>query len=196
MLKIKIDIRSIFRKGIKIREDNFLVALITGEQGTGKSYYAIYNVEKNYKNRVIYTNIHSFKSDYSEVRYFNKISDLYNNHDINAVFIIDELSKKYVKDSKIDLQFYSWLQQSRKHQRTVFLITQEYMQVPNWLRGVATLVYTTSKLPFNLIKTTLGFPVLDTDSYDWVLNEISLLIYKRNKKIANKYDTFELINEL
>lgn len=196
MLKIKIDIRSIFRKGIKTREDNFLVALITGEQGTGKSYYAIYNVEKNYKNRVIYTNIHSFKSDYSEVRYFNKISDLYNNHDINAVFIIDELSKKYVKDSKIDLQFYSWLQQSRKHQRTVFLITQEYMQVPNWLRGVATLVYTTSKLPFNLIKTTLGFPVLDTDSYDWVLNEISLLIYKRNKYIANKYDTFELINEL
>ena len=58
------------------------------------------------------------------------------------------LSKKYTKDSHIDKAFYSWLQQSRKHNRQVYLITQEYLQVPQWLRGVANLVYTTKKISY------------------------------------------------
>lgn len=196
MKKIRIDFPSFFKRGIKSSTDDYQVALINGSQGTGKSYYGIYLIKKRFSDRKIFTNIHSFKDDSLDITYFTKIDEIYNNHEKNAIFLIDELSKRYVKDSKIDLRFYSWLQQSRKHSRYVFLITQEYMQVPNWLRGVANLSYTTTKLPFGLIKTTLGVPILDKDTFDWALDEQAILIYKRNKKIADLYDTYELINEL
>lgn len=198
MLKIKIDFKSIFHKGIKCVQDDFLVALINGSQGSGKSYYAVYQAEVIFsKPLTIYTNIKSYKSLKNKVVYFDTIEELYNNHDTHCMFIIDELSKKYTKDSKIDKPFYSWLQQSRKHHRYVYMITQEYLQVPNWLRGVANLSYTTKKLPFlPLMVTTLGVPELDKDTCEWGLHELAIRIYKRNKSIANLYDTFELINEL
>lgn len=94
------------------------------------------------------------------------------------------------------LAFYSWLQQSRKHQRYVYLITQEYIQVPTWLRGVANSVYTTRKLFLNLFITSLGKPVLNDETKEWETQNYLYLIYKRTKKISNYYDTFELVNTL
>ncbi len=197
MLKISVDVSSMFQKGIKNTKDDFLVALINGYQGSGKSYYGIYNLERNFKGRVVYTNIMSYKSESLEVRYFKKLSDIYDNHDIGVVFLIDELSKKFTKDSKIDKAFYSWLQQSRKHRRYVYMITQEYLQVPNWLRGVANLSYTTRKIPLTPIMiTSLGKPILSEDTKEWVLEELSIIIYKRTKYIGSLYDTYELINTL
>lgn len=197
MLKIKIDFMSFFKKGIKTQKEDFIIALINGYQGSGKTYYAIYKMEREFKGRVIFTNIHSYKSTNNLVIYFDSLEEIYNNHEKNAVFLIDELSKRYVKDSKIDRQFYSWLQQSRKHQRHVYLITQEYLQVPNWLRGIANLSYSTRNIPLlPLMITTLGTPVLDKDTCEWGVDEQSIVIYKRNKFIADKYDTYELINSL
>lgn len=197
MLKISVDFSSFLKKGIKNQKEDFLIALINGYQGSGKSFYAIYNLETNFRNRIVYTNIKSYWSDVHEVRYFTKLVDIYDNHDKNAIFIIDELSKKFTKDSKIDKPFYSWLQQSRKHQRYVFMITQEYLQVPNWLRGVANLSYTTKKIPLTPIMiTTLGRPVLDKETCEWTVEELALKFYKRTKSISSHYDTYEVINEL
>lgn len=197
MLKIEVDVKSFFHKGIVNSKDDFLISLITGYQGSGKSFFGIYNIEECFSNRVIYTNIHSYHSPKHEVRYFTKLVELYDNHDIGAIFLIDELSKKYTKESKIDKPFYSWLQQSRKHNRYVYMITQEYIQVPPWLRGVANLVYTTTKVPLTPIMiTTLGRPVLNEENFEWSLDELSMKFYKRTKKIGNLYDTNELINEL
>lgn len=197
MLKIKIDFKSFIRKGIKNNVDDFMIALINGYMGSGKSYYGIYKLENEFKGWRVYTNIQSYNSENLDVIHFTSIEELYNNHDKHCVFLIDELSKRYTKDSKIDKPFYSWLQQSRKHQRYVFIITQEYLQVPNWLRGIANLSYTTKKIPLTSIMiTTLGTPVLDPDTCEWVIQEQALRIYKRNKFIANLYDTNELINSL
>lgn len=198
MLKIKIDLKSFIHKGIKNQRDEFLIALVNGYQGSGKSFFAIYNVETIFdKKRTIYTNIHSYTSPKHNVKYFTRLTEIYDNHEQNAIFIIDELSKKFTKDSKIDKDFYSWLQQSRKHHRYVYMITQEYLQVPNWLRGVANLSYTTRKIPLTPIMiTTLGRPVLDKETCEWGLQELVLRIYKRTKKIGILYDTYELINEL
>lgn len=196
MLKIRIDYKSFFKRKPKKVSDDFLVCLITGYQGSGKSYFAIYHNENTDIDKTIYTNIQSYKSKKHKVVYFNKIEEIYNNNDTHCIFIIDELSKKYTKDSKQDKQFYSWLQQSRKHNRYVYLITQEYLQVPTWLRGVADKVYTTSKLPFNLCKTSLGFPVLDKETMEWGINTIGFVIYKRTKSITDLYNTFEFVDEL
>lgn len=196
LLNYKIDWSSLLKKGIPTLDDNFGIYLITGYQGSGKTYYAIYTMERTFKNRKIYTNIKTYKSDINHIIYFDKIEDIENNIEDNCIFLIDELSKKYSKNSPQDMRFYSWLQQSRKHKRYVYMITQEYIQVPTWLRGVANLVYTTQKLKFlPLFKTTLGIPYLNEDC-EWETNTIATIIYKRNLDVSLKYDTFESINRL
>lgn len=195
MLKIKIDFPSFFQRGIKTLNDNFGIFLITGYQGSGKTWYSIYLMEKH-NNATIYTNIHSYKSKRNNVVYFNTIEDIIGNTEDSCIFLIDEVSKRYTKDTKQDLQFYSWLQQSRKHHRYVYMITQEYIQVPTWLRGVANRVYTTSKIPIlPIFKTSLGVPVLN-ENYEWDIEELAVIFYKRTKKISNLYDTYESINNL
>ena len=196
-MKIKVDFKSFVKKGVKSVDDDFFIRLITGYQGSGKTFLAIkcaHELEK--KDRTIRTNIKTYIDNSKKIEYFDTINDIINDTDDNITYIIDELSKKYTKDSKQDLAFYSWLQQSRKHQRHVYLITQEYIQVPTWLRGIATMVYITDKVPFlPIYRTTLGLPTL-TEDYEWSINELLVWYYKRTKDISNLYDTFESINSL
>ena len=197
MLQLHIDFSSLFRQGLPKLDSRFLIALINGYQGSGKSYFAIYILEKYYPSSKVYTNIQSYNLDKHNVFYFHDLTEIYTNTEKNCIFMIDELSKRYVKDSKIDRPFYSWLQQSRKNNRVVFLITQEYLQVPNWLRGVANVSYTTSKFIFkNIMKTSLGTPVLDKDTCEWTLDVFGYYFYKRNKIYGCKYNTFEVIDSL
>ena len=196
MMKIKIDYKTFLQPSPLHINDNFGIYLITGYQGSGKTYYSIYLMEKE-KNKKIYTNIKTYTSTRNEVHYFEKLEEILENTEDNCIFLIDEVSKRYTKDSRQDLSFYSWLQQSRKHKRYVFLITQEYIQVPMWLRGIANQVYTTSKVPIlPIFKTSLGVPVLSTDTYEWGIQTFAIIFYKRTKKISNCYDTFESINTL
>ena len=197
ILSLNIDIKSMFRKKPKIIKDNFGISLITGYQGTGKSYLSVYITYKYLEsNRKIYTNIKSLNIPNREIEYFEKIDDIVGNIEMDRIFIIDEISKKYTKECKQDKLFYSWLQQSRKRRRTVLLITQEYLQVPIWLRGVARFVYTTTKLPILPIFITYkGFAVLNDDK-EWTIEPEETYIYKRNKFICDFYDTMEPINTL
>ena len=197
-MSIKIDFKSFLQKGVPTIDDDFFIRLITGYQGSGKSYLSIKLAHEQETNkRIIKTNIKSYCDDTKRIIYFDNIDEVLNDTDDYVTYIIDELSKKYTKDSKQDLKFYSWLQQSRKHKRHVYLITQEYIQVPTWLRGIATQVYTTSKVRFlPIYKTTFGYPVLTTDTFEWSLQEVFTYYYKRTKNIAKLYDTFESINTL
>lgn len=192
-----IDIKSMFKKKPKNIKDNFGISLITGYQGSGKSYLSIYITYKYLEsNRKIYTNIKSLNIPNRQIEYFEKIEDIVGNIEMDRIFIIDEISKKYTKECKQDKLFYSWLQQSRKRRRTVLLITQEYLQVPIWLRGVARFVYTTTKLPILPIFVTYkGFAVLNDDK-EWTIEPEETYIYKRNEYICKFYDTMEPINTL
>lgn len=192
-----IDIKSMFKKRPKDIKDNFGISLITGYQGSGKSYLSIYITYKYLEsNRKIYTNIKSLNIPNRDIEYFEKIEDIVGNIEMDRIFIIDEISKKYTKECKQDKLFYSWLQQSRKRRRTVLLITQEYLQVPIWLRGVARFVYTTTKLPvLPIFITYKGYAVLNEDK-EWTIEPEETYIYKRNKFICDFYDTMEPINTL
>lgn len=193
MLSVKVDFLSFFQKGVKKINEDFAIRLICGYQGSGKTYVALYMVLNQHKGKLIKTNIKSFKSEFNCVKYFEKLEEILEDEEMGCVYVIDELSKKYNKDSKIDKPFYSWLQQSRKHNRYVYLITQEYINVPIWLRGIATLVYTTSKLPLlPIFKTNLGVPYLN-ENYEWDISTTSTIIYKRTKFISSHYDTRESI---
>lgn len=194
-MRIKIDYKSIIRKGVKPYKEDFDISLICGYQGSGKNYLGTYILYNNYQGRNIKTNIKSLKIPKSNMIYFTKLEDIYADDEDNMIYIVDELSKKFVKDSHIDKAFYSWLQQCRKHNRVVFLIMQEYIQVPQWLRGIATHVYITEKKWFlpKICITKYGIPVLDKDTCEWTIQEVKRIYYKRNKAIANCYDTYETI---
>lgn len=192
---MKIDFASFIRPKPPKINDDFFIGLITGYQGSGKTYFAIYHLERMKKRSVVFTNIKSYKSQKHKIIYFEKIEEIYNNNEVGAIFVIDEISKKYTKDCKQDLKFYSWLQQSRKHNRYVYLITQEYLQVPIWLRGIANQVYTTKKIG-PIFKTSLGVPVLDKETMEWGIDTTGFIIYKRNKKYSKLYNTFEFVDTL
>lgn len=197
ILKYNIELKTFFKRGIKGVKDSFAIYLVTGYQGSGKTYFAVKDVSERYdKDKVIITNIKSLIIPDRKIYYFTKLNEIYKYNDLNCVFVIDEVSKAFTKESKQDRAFYSWLQQSRKHQRYVYLITQEYIQVPTWLRGVANQVFTTKKLFLNLFITSLGKPVLNDESKEWETENFLYYIYKRTRVVANYYDTFELVNEL
>lgn len=192
IFKNHIDVKSFFKRGVKQIEDPWGVLLITGYMGSGKTYFSVYAVNNLLPRLKIYTNIHSLKIPYREIIYFDKLDEIINNFDSDCIFLIDEISKKYTKDSKQDKEFYSWLQQSRKVQRIVILILQEYLQTPTWIRSIAQTVFTTKKIPFlNLFCTAKGYAELDPETLDWYVVAQERYIYKRNKYITKLYDTFE-----
>lgn len=192
-MKIKIDYKSFFRKKPKDLNEDYLDALCCGYQGSGKTYFTIYDCEVYLtRKKIVYTNIKSYKSLEHEVKYLENYREVYNIEDFNSIFILDECGKIFPKDCKIDKDFYGWLQQSRKHNRHVFLIFQEYLMVPNWIRGVCNKVYSTSK-KLSFCFTEVGNPVLDKDTFEWTYDPIGLYIYKRNIKYTSLYDSREAV---
>ena len=191
------DLKSFTRKAPKKIKDNFGVAFITGYQGSGKTYFAVYNLAKFFTDMKIKTNIKSLNIPNCNIEYFEYLDEITDDIEENVVYVIDEISKKYTKEAKQDKKLYSWLQQSRKRKRYVFLITQEYLQIPMWLRGIASVVYTTRKVAFTpIFKTIKGIPYLDEETKEWNVEKISCIIYKRNVKYSKMYDTFEPVNVL
>ena len=193
-------------KRVKYIDDAFGVYLISGKQGSNKTYYATYLLTLQNKDRVnkIKTNIHSLKVPGYCIDYFTKITDIYFDTDPNCIFIIDEISRKYKKNTPCDQQFYAWLNQCRKRNRIAILITQEYLELPMWLRRPCKFNLTSYPLPiitkfFGIYCCAVG------DGYNLTFNKdtgeyecpiIQYNIYNRNQLIANMYDTFEPINDL
>lgn len=194
---LEIDFKSLFKKGIKKKEEPFGVFLITGYMGTGKSYFAVKYANDKKQTYKIKTNIQSLKIPNANIETFTNLEEIYNDSDEYVLYIIDELGKKYTKEVKADKDFYNFLQMSRKTKRIVLIIHQEYYQVPFWLRGVAEEVFTTSRLWFLPIFITYrGVAVLNDETKEWQVQYNYRYIYKRNKDIASYYNTFETVTHL
>lgn len=193
----EIDFKSFVKKGVPKVDSPFGNFLICGVMGSGKSYLAVkhaFNLKDKYK---IKTNIHSLHIPGYEIEYFNEINEILKDTEPFCLYIIDELGKKYTKENKQDKDFYNWLQHSRKLKRITFLIHQEYLLVPNWLRGACKEVYTTKKIPFlPLFLTIRGVPILNPDTLEWQVDSNYFYLYKRISSIANLYNTFEVVSTL
>lgn len=203
----KYDIRfnTFFKKGLPKIDDRFGCYFITGRQGSGKTYYSIMLLLQQNKNKVnkIYTNLKTLKIPNVNIVYFENIKELYYNTDEHCIFLIDEISRKYDRNSKTDTQFYAWLNQSRKMKRIVIMITQEWRELPMWIRRPAKYMITTKK---TLLLNRFGFftsvvgdaenMIFNKDEGEYECPPIKYIIYRRNKKIADLYDTFEAINTL
>lgn len=201
------DIRfnTFFKRGLPKIDDRFGIYFVTGRQGSGKNYYAtmlLLQQDRKLCNKV-YTNVHSLKIPGYNIKYFNKLSDLYYNTEEYCIFLIDEISRKYDKNSKTDTQFYAWLNQSRKRKRIVILITQEWRELPMWIRRPAKYMISTKKTRllnvFGIYTSIIGDAenlTFNKDEGEYECPPIMKIIYKRNKAVANLYDTFEAVNDL
>lgn len=210
LTKLKLyDIRfnTFFKKGLKKIDDKFGVYFVTGRQGSGKTYYAIYlalqQVNFDASLAKIYTNIHSLKIPKANIVYFDKVEEVYYNTDEHCIFIIDEVSRKWNKSSKTDMQFYAFMNQCRKMRRILILITQEWRELPMWLRRPAKFMISTKPTKvlnwFGIYTSCVGDAenmVFDKDEGEYNCPPLKYVIYKRNKNIAEMYDTFEPINML
>ena len=160
ILKYDIKFNTFTKEGIKSKETPWGNYMITGFQGSGKTYFACFfllDLLKRYKPSYIFTNIKSLHIPEKNINYFEMLDSITNHTYENSIYIIDELSKKFTKNSNQDKLFYSWLQQSRKRGRIVILITQEWKEVPTWLRRPIRFMYTTRKLgSFPYFVTTKG----------------------------------------
>ena len=93
-MKIKIDVNSMIKRGVPQIEDKWGVYFVTGFQGSGKTYFAVYYTLKiNNTNYKIKTNIHSLNIPNREIEYFTKIDEVLEDTDENYIYIIDEISK-------------------------------------------------------------------------------------------------------
>lgn len=205
--KYEIRLKTFFKKGLKKVDDRFGVYFVTGRQGSGKTYYAIYlalrQVNFNTSLITIYTNIHSLKIKGAIIKYFTNIEEVYYNTDDHCIFIVDEVSRKWDKNSKTDKQFYAFMNQCRKMRRILILITQEWRELPMWLRRPAKYMITTKPTKllnvFGIYTSCVGDAenmIFDKDEGEYTCPPIKYIIYKRNKQIADMYDTFEPINML
>jgi Zonular occludens toxin (Zot). len=204
ILRWQIEFNTFFKKGLPKVDDRFGVYFVTGRQGSGKSYYAVKLLlaQDSKTCNKVYTNVHSLRIPHLKLEYFDKIENLYTNTEEYCIFLIDEISRKYDKNSKTDTQFYAWLNQSRKRKRIVIMITQEWKELPMWIRRPAKYMFTTRPnffTRFGIYTTTLGDAenmVLNKDEMEWECPPIKHVFYKRTKHVADMYDTFEAINTL
>ena len=205
----KYDLRfnTFFKKGLPKIDDRFGVYFVTGRQGSGKTYYSVYLALQQFGFKTdmakIITNIHSLNIPNADIQYFDKIEEIYTNTEQYCVFIIDEVSRKYDKSSRTDTQFYAFLNQCRKMHRICILITQEWRELPMWLRRPAKFMISTKPVPIlntvGIFVSTVGDAenlVFDKDEGEYNCPPLKYIVYKRNKKIADMYDTFEPINIL
>ena len=75
ILKFDIRVKSFIQKGIKNVRDDFFVALITGYQGSGKTYLGTQLTFENSRSHV-YTNIKSLKIPNKTIHYFTRIEEI------------------------------------------------------------------------------------------------------------------------
>lgn len=207
ILKYDIRFNTFIRKGLPKIDDRFGVYFVTGRQGSGKTYYAIYlalqQVKFDNTMAKIKTNIHSLKIPGANISYFDTINQIYTDTEEKCIFIIDEIARKYDKNSRTDTQFYAFLNQCRKRKRICILITQEWRELPMWIRRPAKFMISTKPTRllnmFGIYTTCVGDAEnlnFNKDECEYECPPIKYIFYKRNQDIANYYDTFEPINQL
>lgn len=194
---IFIDLKSLFAKGIKVRDSVYGVYCFTGFQGSGKTMNAVEFAKRNFVDNKqfkngIKTNINSLKIPH---QYVDSVDDL-NPGWRDCLVIIDEVHKAYPKNAKTDQFFYSFLQESRKHHRVCIIITQEWKEVPMWLRRPCKLIIGNHRLFLNILceevqdARTMKW---SEEENDYVCTTIQKNIKKWQKRIADMYDTEETI---
>lgn len=193
--KIFLDLKSFVKKGIHIKDSIYGVYVFTGFQGSGKTMNAVEFLLRNAPSggaTKIHTNIDSLNLEHDYVTETGHLNPSWR----DCFVVLDEIHKAYPKNSKPDRFFYSFLQESRKHHRVTILITQEWKEVPMWLRRPCKLIVGNHRLFRNFIVEEIQDARTmkwSEEENDYVCDTIQKNVKKWNKCIAECYDTNETI---
>lgn len=193
-LKIFIDQMSLIRKGIKVQDSMYGVYCFTGFQGSGKTMNAVDFLARNRDGgrKKIYTNINSLKFEHEYIDCIDDLDPTWR----DCFVVLDEVHKAFPKNAPTHTAFYSFLQESRKHHRVTIIITQEWKEVPMWLRRPCKLIVGNHRLVRNILCETIQDARTmrwDELENDYVCDTIQKNIKKWNKITAELYDTEETI---
>lgn len=205
--KIRIDFASFFRKGFKKINDKYGCYCWIGKQGDGKTLGVvtfINNVRR--KGQKVITNMKAYYERNKEFciyeNNFYEIIDKFEKgfYDTNYIVFYDELFTLLEK-GKLNKDILTFISQMRK--RGVYLLTtvQEWLDINVTFRRYCR--YYIECHSFNILGRCFSWNVVH-DGYqihwDNLLNEydapiIQTNFHKNSKKIADSYDTFEVIHD-
>lgn len=202
-MKLIIDWKSFKQKGLKREKHQFPIGTraYKGFQGRGKSLSIIHDalkIREAFPNCIIFSNIkiEGLKNYY----YCKKDDDIYfglnfDNGEDGVINIIDEAHLFFNKKTGISLDVLTQISQQRKQRRKIMISSQIWEDLDISLRKqVPEIVkcWNLGNIQINRISNgeTLRY---DKQKSEYVADLIGFSIYKRNKDLASRYDTYQRI---
>lgn len=194
MQKLSIDFRSFFKRGLSgdVPSEGVII-LICGKQGSGKSFAAVKMITERMGATPIFSNSDLTIPGRSVT--VGTWRQILAQDTSDSIVFIDEIFTSFTKSDRIPHEYTSWLAQSRKANRIVILIAQEFLEVPLVLRRFAKYLVSCTHLgPLILEHWADGDSLhYDSETGEYVADPYRLRIYKRTKAIGELYDTREQI---
>lgn len=205
--KIVFRFDTIFRKGFKKIDDSYGVYCWVGKQGDGKTYSVVDWLSEKLKqtNKKIITNVESYAKRNENVIYIPSFYDIIkfinnkdNGEDRDYIIFYDELFTMLEK-GKLGKDILSFISQLRK--RGIYLVTtvQEWLDINVTFRRYCRFYVECSM--FNKFGTCWSINQIKS-GYDMKWNKdinefespvIKTTIKKCSKKLADSYDTLEIV---
>ena len=220
--KVKIKIKTFFKRGFKVKKGVYGIYCYVGFQGDGKTYSCCEYVLDNYSNIQLFSNvkINNINYTYYEgfdgllklrdsidmAKYFNRNYIIFNGNKIpfqtdkQIVFIYDEIFSELQRGSKIDNNVLDFITQMRKRGFILLTTAQIWSDIPiTWRRLTRFQIDCKMRnfLGINvLIKTFHDAEKMkwSNDDQEFIAPIISTTITHTRKYIADSYDTFQLIH--
>lgn len=197
---LKIDLFSFFKKGFKSKENNGGIYIYTGKQGYGKTYCLV-KFLLSFKNKIpIYSNVKLNNINFTEFQGYNQLISLGNSKK-NCIIVFDEIFSILNKSEKLQKEFMTFISQLRKNNIIFISTAQEWLEIPITLRRYCKHVIQCKKIlflgkfPIFIEKVGSGYDmVYDKDTSEYICPIIATNIHKGLRKVANSYDTFQVIN--
>lgn len=201
--KVIIRFDTFFRKGFKKIKDKFGCYTWVGKQGDGKSYSVCDFITEIRGNKKVICNIKSYCDNNDFCIYepdFYKIISKFNSgiYDKNYIIFYDELFTLLEK-GKLNKSILTFISQLRK--RGIYLLTtvQEWLDINVTFRRYCR-YYIDCKM-INFLGSSFSINTIhngyemkwDNDLNEYSAPIIKTTIKKCSKKIADSYDTFEVI---
>ena len=195
--KIRIKVKTFFKRGFKPSRNKFGVYCYCGKQGKGKTYSAVEYLLEN-KDKKIYANIESLKGvEYTPIGGFDDLLDLRYEHD--CIIFFDEIFTALTRNSKMTTEVLDFLSQMRKRNIVFITTAQEWLEVNITFRRYCRYQIDCNMFPiFNsglLIKTFHDAEQMkwSNEANEYVAPIVETTISKCNLEVAKSYDTFETI---
>lgn len=202
-MKLIIDWKSFKEKGLKKLKNEFPIGTraYKGFQGRGKTLSILHDVLKireKFPDCIIFSNIKI--ENLNNYYYCCKDDDIYfglnfDNGEKGVINIIDEAHLFFNKKTGISLDVLTQISQQRKQRRKIFISSQIWEDLDISLRKqVPEIVkcWNLGNIQINRISNGESLRY-DKAKSEYVADLIGFSIFKRNKPLANRYDTFQKI---